>query len=282
MTVHEGVVLGMSDGEYHASPELSSTGARKLLIAPAVYRHYISTPQPPKASFDLGHVAHAKVLGVGTGVVEYPAEHLTSSGKVSTKKDTVEWAAKQRAEGLAPVSPEDMARVDAMAEAILARPDARALLEQQGDAEVSVFGTDPLTGVRMRARFDFLPSFTQPDPWTVDLKTTAKSAHPDDFSRTVANLGYHIQQEWYLQTYGDATGDYTARMKFIVVETAPPHLVGVYPLAEEFAGIARARVKEALETYATCTATGVWPGYDADPDPIQPPTWLMFTEGMIE
>ncbi|WP_066041960.1 PD-(D/E)XK nuclease-like domain-containing protein [Herbiconiux solani] len=282
MSGRDGIVLDMPDEVYHGGPELSSTGARKLLLAPAVYRHYVEHPQPGKKAFDVGHVAHAKVLGVGTGVIAYPAEHLTKSGNVSTRAETVEWAAKQRAVGLAPISPDDMAKVDAMAEAILDHPRARAMLEQQGDAEASVFVTDPATGVRMRARFDYLPNAAQSEPWTVDLKTTSKSAHPEDFSRTAANYGYHVQQEWYLHALGLATGDFSGRMKFIVVETAPPHLVGVYPLAAEYAEIGRDRVKEALETYAECTASGVWPGYDLDPDPIQPPTWLMFNEGMIE
>lgn len=278
----DGLVHGMSDDEYHGGPELSSTGARKILEAPAIFRHYVDTPQPGKTAFDLGHVVHAKVLGVGTGVVEYPPEHITAGGNISTKKATEEWAAEQRVKGLAPISPQDAVKVEAMVESILAHPKARALFEQRGDAEVSLFGTDAATNVRMRARFDYLPDAWQSGAWAVDLKTTAKSAHPEEFTREIANHGYHIQQEWYLHTLGLVTGNFAGRMQFVVVEKAAPYLVGVYPLASEYAEIARPRVKEALELYAECTATGVWPGYDIDPDPIQPPTWLMFNEGMIE
>ena len=275
-----GIVLDLDDQIYHAHDSLSSTGARKLLEAPAIFQHYRTHPQAPKAAFDLGTAAHSKVLGTGAAAIAYPEDHLTPSGNVSTKAATVAWGEEQRANGLTPISPNDMHAVDAMSESVLAHPRARELFEQAGDAEASVFATDPDTGVGMRARFDFLPNFTQNNPCAVDLKTTGKSAAPEEFAKTVANFGYHIQQEWYLHAYGIATGDFTTQMEFVVVETAAPHLVGVYQLAPEFAELALARVRKALATYAACTAADLWPGYPVENDPIQPPNWLIFQEGI--
>jgi hypothetical protein len=275
-----GIVQDLDERFYHAHDSLSSTGARKLLESPAKFHHAQAHPQEPKAAFDLGTAAHTKILGVGAGVVAYPDEHLTKSGNVSTAAATVAWAEVQRTAGLTPISPKDMAAVDAMAESVLAHPVARELLEQEGNAEASVFATDPDTGVRMRARFDFLPNFMQDNPCTVDLKTTAKSAAPEEFAKTVAGFGYHIQQEWYLHAYGIAAGDFTARMKFVVVETAAPYLVGVYELAPEFAELALARVRKALATYKVCADANIWPGYPHDTDPLQPPNWLIYQEGI--
>jgi hypothetical protein len=142
-----------------------------------------------------------------------------------------------------------------------------------------VFGTDPDTGVAMRARFDYLPK-PDLDDCTVDLKT-ARDASPDGFAKAVAEHRYDIQQEFYLHLYAIMTGDFMARMKFVAVEKEPPFLVGVYELATEFAEMGRRKVRQALETYAACSAAGLWPGYPMNPEPLQPPTWLMFSEGLI-
>lgn len=277
-----GIVEAMPEEQYHAHPALSSTGARQLLKSPKVFDYMRSHPQEPKQAFDLGTAAHSKVLGIGARVITYPNEHLTPRGAVSTKAATLTWAEEQRAAGLVPISPDDAAKVDAMAEAVLANREARVLLEQDGTPEASVFATDPETGVDMRARFDFLPSFANTDPCAFDLKTTRSSAHPEEYTRTVANFGYHFQQEWYLHAYGIATGDFRLPMQFIVVETAAPHLVDVRPLALEYAEIARPKVRQALELFARYTEAGEWPDWnDPNRDPLQPPTWLMFQEGAI-
>lgn len=274
------IELDLPEADYHAHPALSSTQARKLLESPARYRWDRDHPQPPKNEFDLGTAVHAKVLGTGALTVAIPEQLLASNGAASTKA-AKEWIDEQRAAGNTPVKAAVAEQVDQMAEAVLAHPIAHALLEQPGNAEASVFATDPDTGVDMRARFDYLPDFTAEYPVAVDLKTTAKSAAPDAFARVVADHGYYVQQEWYLHAWGLATGDFSARMEFVVVETEPPYLVNAYPLADEFAELGRAKVRRALATYAACAAADEWPGYPTTPDPLQPPTWLMFQEGAI-
>jgi hypothetical protein len=280
MSELNGIVLDLDEREYHSHDSLSSTGARKLLESPARFHYAQQHPQAPKAAFDLGTATHSKVLGVGAAAIAYTQEHLTKSGNVSTAAATVAWAEVQRNNGLTPISPADMAAVDAMAESVLAHPIARQLFEQEGDAEASVFATDTNTGVKTRARFDFLPNFAQPDPIAVDLKTSGKDASPESFAKTVANFGYHIQDDFYRCTYGAATGNYHMPMNFVVVETAAPYLVGVYELAPEYLEIARAQVRKALATYAACKAADQWPGYPHENDPLQPPNWLIYQEGI--
>jgi len=275
-----GIVLELDEDEYHAHPDLSSTQARLLLESPARYNYARSHPQERKDSFDLGSAVHTKVLGVGADVITYPDEHLRPSGGISTKAATVQWIADQRSAGLLLMTAVQLELVDGMAEAVLAHPVAKGLFEQDGTSEASVFATDPETGVKMRARFDFLPSFMQDNPWFVDLKTTAKHADSESFGKTVANFGYHVQQEWYRHAYSIVTGDFATNMKFVVVETDKPHLVAVHELSRDYAEIGFRKTKRALETYALCAAHDIWPGYSTDTDPLMPPTWLMFQEGV--
>jgi hypothetical protein len=279
-----GIIPDLDEVAYHTRPELSSTGARLILDSPARFHHRQTHPEPYKKQFDVGSAVHAKVLGIGAPISVIPADVLASNGAASTAAAKA-FIADARAVGSIPVKQGEADEINGMVEAVLSHPVARTLFEQPGTAEASVFATDPATGVGMRARFDYLPDLNVADPWTVDLKTTALSASPDGFSKTVSDHRYDIQQEWYLQTYALATGDFMARMKFVVVEKNAPYLVGVYPLATEYAEMARMRVAQALHIYAACMAAGdggKWPGYPTNPDPIQPPTWLMFSEGMIE
>lgn len=267
-----GLVHDMDDATYHARPELSSTGVRRILDSPARFR-WERANRVEKREYDFGHAAHAKVLGVGLGVVAYPDEHLTPSGNASTKAATKAWEDEQRAAGFAPVTPADLERIDALAESVLAHPAARALLEQPGAAEVSAFATDPDTGVECRARFDRLSATV-----AVDLKTTRGSAGPHGFAREAAKFGYPIQEAHYADVHAWATGaadDERIPMAFVVVEKAPPHLVAVHYFDEITRMVARDLAAKARVTYAECVATDTWPAYGDEPLITQVPGWWL-------
>lgn len=256
----------MPEHEYHQRPELSSTGARQLLDSPARFRYWADNPQPPKAAFDVGTAAHSKILGVGAGTIVYPDEHLTPSGNVSTKAATVEWAAEQRANGLVPIGRVDADRVDAMAEAVLADPDARDVLEAISGREVTIIAD--VEGVPTRARFDMYDGTR-----AGDLKTT-RDASPKGFNTSVGRYGYHIQERWYADAHEAETGSKIGPFKFVVIESAPPHLVGVYELDYMWEDIARERTKEARDLYRRCVEADRWPGYGAAT--LTPPTWAVY------
>lgn len=256
----------MPEDQYHSRPELSSTGARRLLDSPARFRYWADNPQPPKAAFDVGTAAHSKILGVGAGTIVYPDEHLTPSGNVSTKAATVEWAAEQRAAGMVPIGRVDASRIDAMAEAVLADPDARDVLEAISGREVTIIAD--VEGVPTRARFDMY------DPTRAGDLKTARDASPKGFNTAVGRHGYHIQERWYADAHEAETGTKIGPFKFVVVESAPPHLVGVYELDFMWEEIARVKVAEARDLYRRCVEANRWPGYGAAT--LTPPTWAVY------
>lgn len=263
------IVHGMPDVEYHARPELSSTGARRILDSPARFR-WEQQHRVESTAFDIGHTVHAKVLGVGPRVVEIPDEHLTPSGNVSTKAATVAWMTEQRAAGLVPIGPADAARIDGMVESVLAHAGARRILEQpDADAEVSAFATDPETGVECRARFDLLATTA------ADLKTTTGSASTVGFGRDAAKYGYPIQEAHYLDVLEWITGE-RRPLVFVVVEKKPPYLVAVHHLDEGTRLVARELASRARATYAECLATDTWPGYGTDTLITQIPAWWLY------
>lgn len=271
----EGVVYDLPEDEYHARPELSSTQARWLLESPAHYRWKKDHPQPRKDAFDLGTAVHTKVLGVGAAAIGYPEEHLTDSGRVSTKAATVLWEAEQRTAGLIILSESDLRKVDGMAEAVLRHPTARAVLEQAVRREASVFATDPETGVAERARFDFLPELGAKNPIAGDVKTTAKEASFDGFMKSVLNFGYDVQEGHYDLTLLHAIGEQIPFV-FIVVETAAPHFVGIHQLDVVWREMGQAKAREARKRLAESTASGVWPSYPEEIQLLSPPVYAVY------
>lgn len=266
-----GVHEDIPEPTYHALPGLSSTGIKKMLDAPAVFRQYQEQGEAPREAFDVGSAAHAKILGVGSGVVAYPDEHLTKSGKVSTKKDTVTWAEEQRTAGLTPVSPDQIAAVNAMAEAVLAHPDAGPLLEH-GMAEVSLIWDDPETGARCRGRIDYVRT----DTLLGDLKT-AESPRPATWGGVSAKLRYPEQRIHYGNGWELLTG---VRPRFlqIVVDKKPPHMVFVAEFDEPTEDKAAENVRHAIDQYAKATASGDWPGLPTGIHRISAPRWYLNDE----
>lgn len=275
MTALSGIVHDLDEATYHSQPELSSTGARMLLPefkgSPKKYQWAKSHPKKSR-TFDIGHAVHAKVLGVGAGIVTYPAEHLTAGGNVSTKAATVAWEDEQRSNGLTIVTPSDLARVDAMAESVLAHPTARLFLEVCTMREVSVFAD--VDGVPCRARFDALSDVTRNGVYAADLKTT-EDATKSGFESSVKRYGYDVQVAHYDAVHKAATGNPVDRFLLIAVEKSGPYEVAVFELPELWRQMGATKAAEARRIYAECVESGVWPGYDTEVTYLDPPAWAV-------
>lgn len=260
----------MSDLDYHSRPELSSTGARLLLPefdgSPAKFK-YRQGRDYTTAAFDAGKAVHAQVLGVGARAVAYPEELLASNGAASTKA-AKEWAEEVRAAGNVPMKAAELRPIYGMAEAVLKHPTARALFELATHREVSVFSE--VDGVRVRARFDALTEETPQGVFGVDLKTTSGSASAAGFNKEVVKYGYHVQSEWYRDTYRPH-GE--VQFKFVVVETTAPYLVAVHDLDLMYEQMGKTLGKVARRIYAECEATNTWPGHPEDVQTLSPPVW---------
>ena len=90
---------------------------------------------------------------------------------------------------------------------------------------------------------------------------------------TIASFRYDVQEAAYRSGYRQAVGA-PAEMMFIVVETEPPHEVGVYTIDAEDVEAADGHWRHALNLYKTHTATGQWPGYtDTEPQTLVLPAW---------
>ena len=276
-----GLVLGMPELEYHAMPELSSTGMKYLLRSPKHYRRAMDH-RVEKPAFDLGHCVHAKVLGTGLDIVTIPADLLASNGAASTK-DAKAWIEKARAAGQVPIKADVVAKVNAITEAVLANPKAAAIMSLPGDAEVSLFADDSDTGVHMRGRIDWLTKLPDGRFVNNDLKSTT-DVRRHKIVRTIEDFGYDVQSEVYRTLLRLATGAEIAPTNLIFVETDAPHEVRVVTLAHpDWIEAGSLKMRQAIDIYAACIATDTWPGDDdapGDAEPIEPRPYYL--ENLID
>lgn len=264
MTTPRGVILDYDESEYHAHPALSATGA-KLLVkpgGPARYQHEIlHRNRQDKPAFDVGTAVHTLVLGTGSplAVLDY------EDRRTRAYKDA---EAEARAAGKVPILKKDHAPILSMAESVLAHPKARGVFEQDGHPEATVFGTDPVTGVEVRSRFDWLAGVA------ADLKT-AQDASPKGFAKAAAEWGYAVQRGFYRDAYQYATGLEAPEMVFVAVEKTAPYLVGVYQLDSEARTIGEIQTIYARGVFAECKRTNIWPGYSDEIELLALPFWAV-------
>lgn len=250
----------MPEDKYHGHKgSLSQSGAKLILKAPALYR-WEQEHRTEKRAWDLGHYAHAKVLGVGAEVVPLlrtdPKTGDTWEADSFSSPSVGKHAEEVRAAGKIPLLRKEIEQVNAMADKLSEHRMAMRLLKH-GRPEVSMFARDEETGVLRRGRVDWLG-----DRIVSDYKT-AVSANPDDFGRVAMNFGYAMQAPWYLDMLRDLGHDAQA-FAFIVQEKDPPYLVSVVELDNDALEWGRARNRLALQMFRDCTEAGTWPGYLAD------------------
>lgn len=271
MSITPGIYNNLAESTYHGDRDsLSVSGAKMLLppSCPAKYRWVQDNPRPPKSEFDFGHAAHMEALGAGPEVVVIEGDWRTKAAK-----EAVEQA---RAEGKVPLHAGEAERVKGMAAALAAHPVA-PMLFANGKPEQSVFWTDERTGITRRARFDWLPGVeTSSGRLLLTDYKTARSAEPGEWSRSVANFGYFMQADWYMEACRAAGVHDNPAFTFVVQEKEPPYVVQVYTLDSEALRIGRAFNNRALDIYAECATTDRWPGYSDDVQTVALPGWFTY------
>ena len=271
-------------GIVHGEPSLSHSGMKTLLgKSPAHFRHEIDHPEDreQKPEFDLGSAAHAYHLGTQKATLaeirKKATEHdhspygrgplvdafLTNDAK---KKRDLAYS-----EGLTPVKSGQLAQVAAMQAALSRNKEATRLLAQgQGTPEVSGVARDPESGVLLRARFDYL----RHDRIGVDYKTVAKLASPRSWGRTSFDFSYYLQHAVY-EYVAALCDEPLAGFEFVVQEKTPPYAVSVMHFGPLSVELGRLRMRQAIDLYAACVASGEWPGYPDESVEVDVPFWAL-------
>jgi hypothetical protein len=161
-------------------------------------------------------------------------------------------------------------------DAVLLHPKARAVLEVGGEREVSMFATDPDTGVRLRGRADLVPPI-------VDVKTTT-DLRLHKLSAVVDGFGYDLQAEMYRFLYELITGEVAEPVTLIFTEKDPPYDVRVVTLGDDWIEGGWRKVREGIELFDRCSVSRLWPGVDEDGpvEELPAPSWYSARVARIE
>ena len=104
--------------------------------------------------------------------------------------------------------------------------------------------------------------------------TTSKLARPAGISRSLYDLGYYLQAATYSHVAALCGLELTG-FEFVMQETSPPYAPSVFHVGPASVELGRVRMRQAVDLYAECVASGVWPGYPAESVEVDVPFWAL-------
>lgn len=261
--------------EYDADPcplpSLSSSIAKVVLNQSprhAWLRHPRLNPKfepSDDRKFDLGTAAHLMLLGGDQVFRNIKFDDYRKQEAKQQRDDAI-------ANGFVPVLTHQLETVVAMASA------ARAQLDRHEEASGAFTNGTPeqtliwqeTEHIWCRARLDWLPLA---GPFFDDYKSTGASANPDEWSRTLYNMGADIQAAFYLRGIRALGLHEAPAFRFIVQENTPPYALSVIALSPATLAIGEAKVQRAMEFWGWCIANDSWPGYPRRTAYVDAPPW---------
>ena len=160
------------------------------------------------------------------------------------------------------VSEDDYARMCGVAISLSQNERCRELFSG-GQSEVTIVWDDPETGIRCKARIDYLSD--KSDCLFADLKTCADAL---DFEWSIGNYDYHRQMAFYKRGLDTIFGGYHTPW-IAAVEVESPYCNRVAPMGEESLEIGDRLVDELLTKLAKHQQSNEWPGYES------PKSWVL-------
>ena len=277
--ISEPGIYTISEAEYHAdpvgpAPSLSSSIARALLSESPLHgwwqhpRLNASHEEDNSEIFDLGKACHAFLLEGETGFVIVDAKDWRTKDAQSARDAA-------RLEGKIPLLASKWQDVQDMAVAArrqLGEHEAMPIPFAGGKPEQTLIWREREGEIWCRARLDWLHD----DHSAIDdLKTTAASANPDAWSRTMFGAGSDIQAAFYLRglkaiSGGGARG---TEFRFVVQENFKPFALSVISLSPAALDLAERKVKRAIMLWEHCLTAGRWPGYPLQTCYAELPPW---------
>lgn len=285
-----GIHHGIDIEAYHSGPGISKSGLDSIAANPAIYYARHLDPQRPPSGSRAGQLegtlAHCAVLEPDEFKLRYrtvPADaprrpteaqwNAKSPGAESVK--AMEWWRKwnEDTNGATVITSDQYETAMRQADSIRKLPEISQALDR-GHAEVSAYWLDPVTGELCRCRPDWAHECGDNGVILLDVKTCG-DASPSEFGRQIARKRYHVQDSYYSDGYGMASGRDVLAFVFVAVESEWPYAACALMLDEQGKEQGRREYRQNLNTYAECRKSGVWPGYSQSIEIINLPRWAI-------
>ena len=280
-TVKEPGIYSISLTEYVADPcpepSLSASVAHTLITESPIHA-FVQHPRLNKGridggstKMDIGTIVHGLVLeGDESRLVIVEADDWRTKVAKETRDEA-------RRVGLVPVLAGDMGmirEIAAAATSAIANSElAEAFTPTAGKAEQTMVWQEG--DIWLRSRPDWL---TNDHHLIIDLKTTAGSAEPTAWLRTMLGCGNDLQAVLGLR--GIHKLDPKARCQFVfwVVEQNPPYASSFIGLSPQFLEMSEHKLQRAMQLWNDCTLMNCWSGYPSQICWMEPPNWEWIKE----
>ena len=275
-TLESGIIIGLSNADYHALPSVSSSQLKTILRSPAHYRAAYLEDAPrkePTPGMVLGSLTHTLFLepeNFGSEYIIAPeCDRRTKEGKA------VYAAFQDAADGLTIITDDQLQTAQAMANSLCGHIIHEAMTG--GHAEASIFYSASVGGVgmacRIRPDYHIPPCDTWPSGLIIDVKTT-DDARPEAFASTCVTYGYDLSAAMYCDGFQQHYGtDEPPLFLLLVVERDAPFAVACYECSPEMLDKGNEKYRKAMQLLADSTASGEWPGYDDGIQLLNLPKW---------
>lgn len=282
-----GIYYDLPESEYHADcadiPSLSSSIA-KTLVADSPLHAWTAHPRlnpnferTERQEFDLGSAAHALLLGRGATLrVIDPVDYPAKNGNVPKgwTNDAIRAARDGAyAAGCTPILPDQLADAQCMVEIALQKiaacPDLSGLKLSDGHAEVTAVWMEEQTACR--ARLDWMSNDRRV---ILDYKTTAASAHPDAWTRTLTGMGGELQPAFYQRANAATGGPEDCKFLWLVQENYAPFACSILGCSPAMLALGQEKVAHALWLWERCMQSGKWEAYPDRICWIDPPAYV--------
>lgn len=271
-----GIYLNVPIEQYHSEKfAIGCSGLKAMLKAPAYYfGQYLDPNCPPESEREspgrrFGNMVHAQLFEHESFAERYRVGPEVTSKALKAWKDF----ASTLPEGVEPITPAEYKTMQQVRRSALTIPDIASALAV-GDGEVSAYAVDDETGVMVKVRPDWVHP-AGPDSCILLDGKTFNTADTDEFTRQAARMSYSMQAALYSDFYAKASGKKVLGFVFLVIADEFPNLCNAVMLDDESLQAGRRLYRKALNQYAECMKSGVWPGHGGDVKVISLPKWAM-------
>lgn len=241
-------INNVSNQEYHSDSEyLSSSDLKLILKSPAqFYKEKILGERERKelAAFDEGSYVHSLILEPEKVAEEY----AFFDGFVKRGADFEQF--KALAGNKTIISRPQKVRCKFLFDAYRRLPYAVHLITG-GESEHSI--CQEIDGVKLKVRLDY---FNLERGYIVDVKTSAFGVDRDSFLVTIQNFQYDLSAALYMMVtehYYKKPFDF-----YFLALSKKDQNCEVFKVSERTKLLGKQKIKEALDLYKHCKATGIW------------------------
>jgi exodeoxyribonuclease VIII len=251
----------LSFADYKKIEAVNWTTLKEMRRSPLHYKHRLENERADSDTLAVGRATHTAILEPDLFPIQFAVYDGIRRGK--------EWEQFKGAHAKQTIIKRaDYDRCLAMRDAVRAHPLAAPYLAH-GLAEQSITWTDKGTGIKCKARLDFV---SDSRPAILDLKTSA-TIDAARFGAIAARLGYHDQAAFYSDGF-DAVHRQTLPFILIAVENEPPYDVGAFVVeTDEALYLGQREYHELLERVAECRSVDCWPGQYGAERMLELPRW---------